>query len=203
MPSLLLTGFQPWDGLSTNPSWEHVKRYRAPLDVDWTVQRLELPVDWQEAPAVLDRAVEEAKPLRAVLLTGVARGASEIRIEFFAQNSRNLQLPDATGRPPESGIVVPDGPPTYCATLPVHEIVDAWHDEGIRGEISLDAGAYLCNAVFYHLMHRFAEDRYQPMIGFLHVPEEGVLPVAEVQRALSLAISVIMQAPEPVAEVLS
>ena len=52
----------------------------------------------------------------------------------------------------------------------------------IHGEPSSDAGSYLCNFVFYHVMH-FLGDRV-PFRGFIHVPPYGLgLLREEVQAA--------------------
>ena len=46
--SILLTGFEPFDGASVNPSWEAVLRVPATV-AGHAVHRLRLPVVYQQA----------------------------------------------------------------------------------------------------------------------------------------------------------
>jgi pyroglutamyl-peptidase len=65
--------------------------------------------------------------------------------------------------------VVPGGPVGYFSTLPVKACLQALTRAGIPAEVSQTAGTYVCNHVFYALMHQLAE---RPGIrgGFIHVP---------------------------------
>ena len=72
----------------------------------------------------------------------------------------------------------------------------------IHGEPSTDAGSYLCNFLFYHVMH-FLGDRV-PFRGFIHVPPYGSgLLRDEVQAAgvflvAELARWMVSKSPAPV-----
>lgn len=43
-------------------------------------------------------------------------------------------------------------------------------ENGIPAELSLSAGAYLCNQVFFHLMHWAAQQAVPISAGFIHIP---------------------------------
>ena len=59
---------------------------------------------------------------------------------------------------------------------------------GLPGEASYSAGAYVCNDLFYGLLHAFRGTEVR--CGFIHVPAEGFSP-AELARGLSAAIAAI------------
>jgi pyroglutamyl-peptidase len=74
--------------------------------------------------------------------------------------------------------VVPEGPAAYFSTLPVKSALRALQIAGIRAEVSQTAGTYVCNHVFYALMHELA-GAVAPRArgGFIHVPyDEAQLP---------------------------
>jgi pyroglutamyl-peptidase len=67
--------------------------------------------------------------------------------------------------------VVTGGPAAYFATLPVREMQKAIQDAGIPVELSLSAGAYLCNQVMYVLLHELAIKSLDIPAGFIHLPQ--------------------------------
>ena len=66
--------------------------------------------------------------------------------------------------------VVPGGPVAYWSTLPVKVIVRALRQRGIPASVSPTAGTFVCNHVFYGLMHELAKNGNQVRGGFIHVP---------------------------------
>ncbi|MGQ0613246.1 MAG: pyroglutamyl-peptidase I family protein [Planctomycetaceae bacterium] len=158
---LLLTGFEPFGGLSRNPSGEIARALEGE-----GVQAALLPVDYARVgtalAGLLDRSWE------AVLLMGVAIGRPRLSLERVALNYRDPGRPDNAGRTPERAEVVPGGPAAYFATLPLESLSAALAAAGHPVEISLSAGAYLCNAAFY--LARHALDARGIPCGFLHLP---------------------------------
>src|SRR5499426_819199 len=66
--------------------------------------------------------------------------------------------------------IVPDGPAAYFVTLPVRTMCDAVRTVGIPAELSLNAGAFLCNQVTYELLHYLATNQLDIPAGFVHLP---------------------------------
>jgi pyroglutamyl-peptidase len=48
--------------------------------------------------------------------------------------------------------------------------VDRLREAGIPAELSLSAGAYLCNQVFYSLLYHLASRQLTIPAGFIHLP---------------------------------
>jgi pyroglutamyl-peptidase len=158
---ILVTGFEPFGGLAQNPS-EAVAQAVAGGAVEAAV----LPVDYEAVgPCLLDLL---ARPWDAVVLMGVAVGRSALSLERVAINHRDDRRPDNRGHIPEQSEIVPGGPAAYFSTLPLERLRDGLAAAGLPVEISLSAGAYLCNASFYLARHML-EDRGTPC-GFVHVP---------------------------------
>ena len=66
--------------------------------------------------------------------------------------------------------VVAGGPVGYWSTLPVKAMVQALKDQGVPASVSSSAGTYVCNHVFYGLMHFLASEGGRRRGGFIHVP---------------------------------
>ena len=156
---ILLTGFEPFGGLARNPSAD-VALALAGDDVEAAV----LPVDYERVGRALDELLE--RPWDAIVLMGVAVGLGAISLERVAINFRDGARPDNTGRVPEDPAVVPGGPDAYFSTLPLEELRDRVAAAGVPVEISLTAGAYLCNTSFYLARHKTGDIP----CGFVHLP---------------------------------
>jgi pyroglutamyl-peptidase len=63
-----------------------------------------------------------------------------------------------------------NGPAAYFSTLPIKAIVHELRDRGIPASVSQTAGTFVCNHVFYGLMHQAAEWGTTMRAGFIHIP---------------------------------
>jgi len=168
--SVLVTGFQPFLGEEQNPSQEVVRRLAAdpgPLPPGVALHTLELPVVWDRALDPLARAVDRLRP-RAVIMLGQSRRNAAIGLERVAVNISRGKDEDGVERADEP--IAPDGPAAYLATLPVGTMLRALLEAGIPAEPSHSAGTYLCNYVFYGLVHLAAARGLDPAAGFVHLP---------------------------------
>lgn len=175
---ILLTGFEPFGGDSSNPSWAAVLEAQEILRSEGhDVEALELPCVFGESAAVLREAVERLRP-ELVICVGLAGGRDRLSLERVAINCDDARIPDNAGNRPIDEPVVPEGPAAYFSTLPVKSALRALQIAGIRAEVSQTAGTYVCNHVFYALMHELA-GAVPPRArgGFIHVPyDEARLP---------------------------
>lgn len=172
MTRVLVTGFEPFDGGTVNPSQRLVEA----LDLPHAV----LPVSYARAADALRAAVRESEP-DVVICFGQADGRPGISVERFAHNLDEAETADNDGAPASGRPIERGGPAAYASTLPVADIVAALRSEGIPASASRDAGGFLCNHVFYALMRVLAHDRPHAMGGFVHLP---LLPEQAVDRSL-------------------
>lgn len=170
MSTVLLTGFEPFDGAAVNPSWLAVLRAKELWNGPDTIAVRELPVDFVTAGAVLADAVREIRP-DVVIAVGQAGGRADLTIERVAINVDDARIPDNAGLAPIDDPIVADGPVGYFSSLPIKAVVAALVAEGVPASVSQTAGTFVCNNVFYRLMHLLATE---PMPGarggFVHVP---------------------------------
>jgi pyroglutamyl-peptidase len=164
----LLTGFEPFGGETVNPAQRAVERLVAGRD-DIAIATRILPVAFDRALPLLERAIVETAP-DIVLCVGEAGGRAELSLERVAINLADARIPDNDGRQPIDRPVAADGPAAYFATLPIKEAATALHAAGLPAAVSHSAGTFVCNHVFYGLLHFAARHRPSLPCGLLHVP---------------------------------
>ncbi|GAA3429464.1 pyroglutamyl-peptidase I [Streptosporangium sandarakinum] len=160
--TVLLTGFEPFDGDTVNPSWEAVGLVPG-------VRAVQVPCVFGAAVERLREAVAEHDP-RVVVCVGQAGGRADVTVERVAVNLDDARIPDNAGRQPIDEPVVRGGPAAYFATLPVKACVAAARAVGVPASVSQSAGTFVCNHLFYGLMHLIATERPDIRGGFVHVP---------------------------------
>ena len=164
----LVTGFEPFGADAVNPSREAVLRLPARLG-ELAIKTRILPTVFGRALAVLEDAVVTTEP-DIVLCVGLAGGRAELSLERVAINVDDARIPDNDGQQPIDRPIVADGPAAYFTGLPVKAAVQALRAAGLPAAVSNTAGTFVCNHVFYGLMHRIATERRAVRGGFLHVP---------------------------------
>jgi len=162
MTTILLTGFEPFGTATSNPSSEIVKQ----ISGDNIVTAI-LPVAYAQSAERLLSLIEQHKP-DVVICLGQAEGRTAITPERVAINLDDARLADNEGVLRNDVRILQDGPNAYFSTLPVNEIVAAIKAQGIPAAVSLSAGAFLCNHVFYVAQNKFAGSDVRS--GFVHVP---------------------------------
>jgi len=167
-PTILLAGFAPFDGQPTNPSWEAVRALRGKRIAGHRIVARCLPVAFDASLKQLRAAIRETSPA-LVVCVGLAGGRERISLERVAINVDDARIPDNDGHQPIDEAVVAEGPAAYFSTLPIKSMLAGLREAGFPVEVSQTAGTYVCNHVFYGLMHAL---RYRRKIraGFIHIP---------------------------------
>ncbi len=191
--TILLTGFEPFGGESVNPSWQIAQALDGWACEGRMVRAVRLPCAFGAALRTLDDALAAHRPALVVCL-GQAVGRAEISIERAALNVDDARIPDNLGRQPIDAAVVPDGPAADFSTLPIKELARGLREAGVAAAVSNTAGTFVCNHVFYALMHRLAT---RPGLahargGFVHVPRTDAMALADqvagIRRVLRSAV---------------
>jgi len=169
VPRVLLTGFEPFGGEEINPSWEAVRlvEQEPPAGVEVRVARLDCV--FGRALEQLYTAIRETDP-DLVICVGQAGGRPDITVERVAINLDEARIPDNAGVSRSGTPVAADGPTAYFPSLPVKACVAAVRAAGVPASLSYTAGTFVCNHVFYGLMHHIATERPGIRGGFVHVP---------------------------------
>lgn len=132
---------------------------------------IEVPVVWG-MPGVW--VGQRTLPPKAWIALGEANGT--LRLEAVASNRRSAHPDNRGNLPPAMEIMA--GPAHLISPAPLPRLAAALIAAGFPATISDNAGGYLCNELFYHLiMRNSATWLNQTLVMFLHVPPLGT-PVA-------------------------
>jgi pyroglutamyl-peptidase len=164
----LVTGFEPFGGERVNPALEALGHLPPRLGAVLIATQV-LPAVFGTALDALETAVRATAP-DIVLCVGLAGGRAALSLERVAINIDDARIPDNKGRQPIDLPVVAGGPAAYFTTLPIKAAVAALREAGLPAIVSNSAGTFVCNHVFYGLMHLAATRRLDLRGGFLHVP---------------------------------
>jgi pyroglutamyl-peptidase len=192
-PCVLVTGFDPFGGQPVNPSWQAVQALHGASVAGHRIVGAQLPTVFGSSLQVLRDLLRQHRPT-LVLCTGQAGGRASLSLERVAINVSDARIPDNAGAQPVDVPVVPEGPAAYFTGLPIKAMLQALLDAGINAEVSQTAGTFVCNHVFYALMHELAQPQWRGTRGgLIHVPwlpEQGQpsMRVDEIVQGLRVAI---------------
>lgn len=166
--TVLVTGFEPFEGESINPSWEICTRL--PREVaGMRVQVCRIPCEFRRAIEVAAAAIGTHKPSLVICL-GQAGGRTHVGVERVAINVDDARIADNAGAQPVDEKIAANGPPAYFATLPVKAMAVAMRKAGVPAEVSNTAGTFVCNHLMYGVLHYLAGTGRSARAGFIHVP---------------------------------
>ena len=206
---ILVTGFEPFNGGTINPSEQIVYRLQAPEGVN--LIKAILPVEFKLSTVRLQELFQTYQP-DIVLSIGQAGGRAEISVERVAINLDSVKssngsklLPDNAGDMPVDEPVEADGATAYFSTLPIWEMVEAIQGKGIYAAVSNTAGTYVCNHVMYENLYQAAVHFPKMKAGFIHVPflPEQIADRADKDRLAAMPLEDMVTALQAVLEVLA
>ena len=143
-------------------------------------------------------SVTNGSTIRETVLAHAASGRVLMHINEIAHANRRIC--DNAGCQPIDEPVVAGAPAAYFSTLPIKAIVRDLRAAGVPASVSNSAGTFVCNHLFFGLMHRLATRGPAGLRGgFIHIPflpEQAArwpgqpsMALAAVVDALRIAVS--------------
>ena len=196
MASVLITGFEPFDGAAENPSALIALRFNGSCIAGHEVIGAVLPCVFRVSIRKLKQLMRQHEPALVICL-GQAGGRAAITPERVAINLDDARIADNAGAQPMDRPIVRGGPAAYWSTLPIKAMVQTLRAAGVPAEISQTAGTFVCNHVFYGLMHELRRQR-RVRGGFIHVPglpSQGkpAMSLARMEEGIRLAVATAIQ----------
>jgi pyroglutamyl-peptidase len=195
--TVLVTGFEPFGGEKTNPSWDVCAQLREEI-AGMRVETCRVPCEFRNSIEVVAAAIERLHPAIVILL-GQAGGRSRMGVERVAINIDDARIADNAGAQPVDETIAPNGPPAYFATVPVKAMAAAMRAAGVPTEVSNSAGTYVCNHLMFGVLHFIAASGYRTRAGFIHMPyseaqvldkrNEPAMAIATMAKGVEAAIA--------------
>jgi pyroglutamyl-peptidase len=195
---ILLCAFEPFGGESINGSGEVARALHGRSIDGVPVVGLELPCVFGRSLEVLQQALQGHGP-QLVLALGQAGGRCDVTVERVAINVNDARIADNAGARPIDTPVIAGAPAAYFSTLPIKAIVAELRSAGLPASVSQTAGTYVCNHVFFGLMHQLASQPGRPPVrgGFMHLPllpEQAARMAGQPSLPLTLLVDAVAMA---------
>ncbi len=165
---VLISGFETFGGLGDNPTELMIQQLQKepPTIEEMSIKTVVLPVTYFQSWQKLKEEIETYRP-DVVLSFGYAPSSRYVRLERIGQNY-DRGGKDNAGLSHFGKIIEQDGNETLKAQLPLRELKNYLEERGFEVNMSDDAGGYICNHLFYSLMHHIQNKGIQG--GFIHIP---------------------------------
>ena len=164
---VLISGFKPFGGATLNPSELLVNVLERDQISGVELFTVVLPVEFDRSAEILLEKVKQIQP-DIVIAFGQAEGRTAINPEKIAVNLDDARIPDNSGDERKKVVIDKNGSDSYVTTLPIENMVDAMKRAGYPAEISLSAGTFVCNHIFYKLQKTLSGSDIRS--GFVHLP---------------------------------
>lgn len=168
VPSVLVTGFEPFGGEDINPSWEICRDLPEAIGAT-RIHVLRVPCEFRVAIEEVAAEIERLEP-SVILSLGQAGGRAAMSVERVAINVDDARIDDNAGNAPVDEPVASGGPAAYFATVPVKAMVAAMREADVPAIVSNTAGTFVCNHLMYGVLHFLAASGRGARAGFIHVP---------------------------------
>ncbi len=169
-PTILITGFGAFPGAPVNPTETLVghlvkaARQRGIRGIGHVFATRYATVD-RELPALIARHRPDA-----ILMFGLAARRRRLCIELCARNKTSMTAPDAGGALPMRAMIAAGAPARMPGRAPFADLLSAARATRVKTRFSRDAGAYLCNYLYWRALEGAAKPRGPRLAVFVHVP---------------------------------
>ena len=159
---ILITGFKPFNKETVNPSLELLSYYNKE-----SIKTLSLNVEYNlDAIKVIDTIKNNEYDF--VLLLGQAGGRKVVTIESVALNVQNATIPDNSDNLVKHNKIINDAPVAYQTKIDLVSLVSKVNSEFF--DISYHAGTFVCNDLYYQVMHYISTNNLKSKCAFIHLP---------------------------------
>lgn len=150
--SILISGFEKFSDLEHNPT-EDFARF---LSSEKIFNSIVLPVSYKNSFKILKKEIDHLSP-DLIIAFGVSHKTNCILLERQAKNLINSKISDNEGELIQEKKIILGAPESIETSLKL----DTYEGEF---EISLDAGSYVCNFLYFNLLS------FRRNSLFIHVP---------------------------------
>lgn len=164
--NILLSGFEPFGDRSVNNSWEVAKEFDGVSDIDV----IKLPVSFNRAHCVVEEALKKQHYDLILLLGETSATTDYVRLERLAINYRDSVKPDNDGIMADDEELILGAPKAYFSAFPVKKVAANLKEKGRKVKVTNSTGTYVCNSVYYNILHHLSEKGSPIVALFVHLP---------------------------------
>jgi pyroglutamyl-peptidase len=203
--TILVTGFEPFGGETVNASWEAAQKLEGWRHGGAVATARVLPCAYDASVKQLISAIETLRP-DALLMTGQSARRGVVCVERFAHNLDDASAPDNDGVLRRALRISRAAPDWLEAVAPARIIARAINEAGISARVSKNAGAFVCNHLYFAALQYLRDRKSAIPAVFVHLPvtpeqtpqgaSEKRLTPAEAAGALRAAAAALIEGQE-------
>ena len=187
---VLVTGFEPFDNYSVNPSGLIAEALNGSSVENATIIGIVLPVDFNSSIEDAVAAIEQYHPV-LVISAGLNANTHRINVEKIGYNIKRYQKENGLWSFPRR--IETTGPWIRISPLHTNEIVRNIRNAHISVQQSFFTGMYVCNSLFYQLLGYVTTHNLSIPVGFIHVPlldtqDPSGMPLQQMVDAVHIAV---------------
>ena len=168
MKKLIITAFEPFDTHQENPTVNIL--HALPNNIGRIELRKHiLPVAYLKSFELLEAIIHQEDVIGVIML-GLAAGRTHITFEQIAINLNHATIADNHQSIKLYEKIIEEGLDGYFSTLPLKDILQDLENKNFPVKLSLSAGGYVCNDLFYRVLHYTKTQNQNLLSGFVHVP---------------------------------
>jgi pyroglutamyl-peptidase len=160
----LLTGFQAFGGDEVNPTELMLRWVCEDRELSQVFETQLLPVEYGAYELILRRS--DLEQFENIFCLGLAGGRSKIGLERIGVNWVESRQPDNAGVVPPLALIDSESEPAIINEMNLEGMKKDFEVAGLPIEISLSAGGYVCNHLYFNLLNA----RLRANVLFIHVP---------------------------------
>lgn len=161
---ILITGFEAFNGLDFNPTAHLASKYNNCIYNNCKIETAVLPVSYENCFEFFQSIYN--KDYRAIIMCGMAYSRPWWSLEQVAKNLIIDSRPDNNGQIQKEKIQIDKhGANAVYATVNIHNLNQKLKAQGFPSEVSMDAGTYVCNYLYYRVACYYNRPNF-----FLHIP---------------------------------
>ncbi|MBU1145741.1 MAG: pyroglutamyl-peptidase I [Firmicutes bacterium] len=164
--NILITAFEPFDGQQINSSYEIVSKINF-TSKDVQMIKITLPVVYDKD--LYFKLLNDYQP-DYLLLCGQAANRKMISLEQVGLNFMYANIPDNSGVLKRGEKIIQEGPDALFSTIDFMPFLNSIENTKLPVELSLTAGAYICNLALYTSLYFAKISSLNTKIGFIHFP---------------------------------
>ena len=201
---ILLTGFNRFGNYTYNPTEVLIEKISSINDEFYQrkIYTKILKTEYKESEREIIELIERIKPDK-IILTGVSEADAKIKIELIAKNNCSCSIPDNKGFIPKKNRIELNGSNKYKSSIQLEVIKQKLTEYSIPFCLSNNAGDYICNFVYYRVLHHIKKNMLPIGCMFLHIPffsdfdknniYSNGLPKDNIYKALDIIINALLK----------
>lgn len=180
---IYLTGFGPFQGIDENPTADVVDALAGESFGKLKVVGEVLPTSYERGPLAALAGIREHAP-KIIVHLGLTLADTVVRVESWAVNEMTARIPDVDGAQPWELPITDEQErqSIYETEVDAEAIVEDLRAAGHPARVSLNAGRFVCNCVYFHTLDFAAGGGTKAPAIFAHLPALGLRPFGDLEQ---------------------